>query len=325
MTETLQNAVRFAQTGPINTVLTIESIPKPVNPPGYSLVQVHASAINPSDVLNVEGRFPMTSAPRTPGRDFAGIVVDGPQESIGRRVWGTGGTNGFDRDGSHAEWIVVPSDSLEEMPGNISFAQAAACGVAFLTASMMLNRAATKKGEYVLVLGSSGAVGSAAVQLAHYIGALPVSTSRTKDSSSVNITEDLAPQIEKTTSGKGVSVIIDTVGEATLFKKCIDVLAPNGRYVIITAGKTPGFQFTFNAFDLYRKCAGIFGLNTLAVSFKEAVQELAKLKQGFEDGVLLPPAALEEIDLADTKAALAAYEKVKTGTKAKQILINRNL
>jgi len=153
MTETLQNAVRFAQTGPINTVLTIESIPKPVNPPGYSLVQVHASAINPSDVLNVEGRFPMTSAPRTPGRDFAGIVVDGPQESIGRRVWGTGGTNGFDRDGSHAEWIVVPSDSLEEMPDNISFAQAAACGVAFLTASMMLNRAATKKGEYVLVLG----------------------------------------------------------------------------------------------------------------------------------------------------------------------------
>ena len=97
--------------------------------------------------------------------------------------------------------------------------------VSFLTATLAPNLKLTVPTS----TGSSGAVGSAAVQLAHYVGALPVSTSRTKDPSSVNITEDLAPQIEKTTSGKGVSVIIDTVGEATLFKKCIDVLAPNGR------------------------------------------------------------------------------------------------
>lgn len=154
MPEIMQKAVRFSQTGPIDTALSIATIPKPTPPPGYSLIQIRASAINPSDVGNVEGRFPLTSVPRTPGRDFAGVVVEGPDESIGKKVWGTGGTNGFDRDGSHAEWIVLPSDALEEMPSHLSFEQAAACGVGFLTANMMLDLAAPKPGEYVLVLGT---------------------------------------------------------------------------------------------------------------------------------------------------------------------------
>jgi NADPH:quinone reductase len=153
MAGVLQKVVRFKQTGPLSQVLTVESIPKPKPPPGYSLVQIHASVINPSDVGNVKGAFGITTLPRTPGRDFAGVVVDGPQESVGLKVWGTGGSNGFDVDGSHAEWILVPSDSLEEMPSNLSYPQAAACGVSFLTASLMLERASAKKGEYVMVLG----------------------------------------------------------------------------------------------------------------------------------------------------------------------------
>src|SRR5215470_9377245 len=97
----LQKAVRFSKTGLVSSVLTVESTPKPIAPLGHSLIRVHASAINPSDVFNIEGRFSMTTLPRTPGRDFAGVVVEGPKQSIGMKVWGTGGTYGFNKDGSH--------------------------------------------------------------------------------------------------------------------------------------------------------------------------------------------------------------------------------
>lgn len=73
-----QTALRFAQKGALKEVLSLQSIPIPRIQNGQSLVRVYASAINPSDVMNVEGKFAQTTLPRTPGRDFAGIVVDGP-------------------------------------------------------------------------------------------------------------------------------------------------------------------------------------------------------------------------------------------------------
>jgi len=327
MSETIMSkAIRFAQTGPVGTVLSVASIPRPTPPAGHSLVNIRASAINPSDVGNVEGRFPLTTLPRTPGRDFAGVVVEGPAEAIGKKIWGTGGLNGFTRDGSFAEWIVVPSHGLAEMPANLSFSQAAACGVGFLTAKLMLDLAAPKEGEYVLVLGSSGAVGSAAVQLARFGGSIPVQTYRKGSASdAVNITEDLAPQISQITSGKGIAVVIDTVGEASLFKKAIEALAPNGRYIIISVARTPGSQFTFDAFEFYRNSKSIRGLNTLPVSFEDSVKQLESLRKGFEEGSLKPPSALEEVDLADELAVVAAFERVKAGAKAKQIIVNKIL
>lgn len=156
MSPNVQSALRFSEKGPFNTVLKVASVPVPEFPSSHSLIQVRASAINLSDVGNVEGRFEATTLPRTPGRDFAGTVVKGPHETIGKNVWGTGGRNGVDRDGSHAEYLVIPSDCVEEMPTNLSFAQAAACGVAFLTAAAMVDKAKPTKGDFVLVLGRCG-------------------------------------------------------------------------------------------------------------------------------------------------------------------------
>lgn len=153
MESKVQHAVRFSEKGPINTVLSVSSIPIPELPSSHCLVQIRASAINLSDVGNVEGRFRQTTLPRTPGRDFAGVIIQGPSEAVGKHVWGTGGTFSVDRDGSHAEYIVIPSDSVSEKPENLSFPQAAACGVGFLTAGAMVDKAKPKEGEYVLVLG----------------------------------------------------------------------------------------------------------------------------------------------------------------------------
>jgi NADPH2:quinone reductase len=104
-------ALKFYQTGSLDN-LRLEEVPVPRPGPGDVLVQVKAAAINPSDVKNVQGKMHETSVPRIPGRDFAGLVVQGPDELLNRSVFGSGGDLGFDRDGSHAEYFVVPANAV---------------------------------------------------------------------------------------------------------------------------------------------------------------------------------------------------------------------
>ena len=89
-------------------LLKVEEVPTPQPGDGEALVEVKAAGINPSDVKNIQGVMHGTTLPRIPGRDFAGVVVRGPAETIGREVWGTGGDIGFTRDGSHAQYILLP-------------------------------------------------------------------------------------------------------------------------------------------------------------------------------------------------------------------------
>src|SRR5579871_6201106 len=123
-------ALRFAAYGPPSVLKLVDrEMPKPG--PGESLVEIEAAAINPSDVKNVAGAF-KSPLPRTPGRDYAGIVVDGAGK--GREVWGSGPAFGIARDGSHTQYIVIPGQWLADKPGNISMAEASAVGVPFLAA-----------------------------------------------------------------------------------------------------------------------------------------------------------------------------------------------
>ena len=100
-------ALRFNSFGPPSKLAIVEVV-RPAPRFGEVLVQVQAAGINPSDVKNVAGRFKQTGLPRTPGRDFAGVVVDGPSTVEGVEVWGTGAELGFTRDGTHAEFVRVP-------------------------------------------------------------------------------------------------------------------------------------------------------------------------------------------------------------------------
>ena len=72
------------------------------------LVEIRAAGVNRSDVSAAMGRMPQALWPRTPGRDWAGVVVHGPNELIGREVFGAGGDLGITRDGTHASHLVVP-------------------------------------------------------------------------------------------------------------------------------------------------------------------------------------------------------------------------
>ena len=84
---TTMKALRFEKYGP-PSILSLQELPTPVPKPGEALVELYASAINPSDVKNVAGVF-KASLPRIPGRDYAGVVVAG-EGWVGKQVWGSG-------------------------------------------------------------------------------------------------------------------------------------------------------------------------------------------------------------------------------------------
>ncbi|MGD5523872.1 hypothetical protein QUS88_22545, partial [Xanthomonas citri pv. citri] len=127
---------------------------------------------NPSDVKAALGLMPQAVWPRTPGRDFAGVVVDGPGDWVGREVYGSGGDIGITRDGSQARFLELPVAALRARPTNISMEEAGAVGVPFVTAYEGLRRAGMPQaGQVVMVAGANGKVGQAAVQLAAQAGA----------------------------------------------------------------------------------------------------------------------------------------------------------
>src|SRR5271167_788426 len=117
-------ALRFSEFGDL-TNLKLEEVPAPSLAANEVLVQVRAASINPSDVKNVQGKMEGATLPRIPGRDFAGVVVEGPSNLNGTEIWGTGGDVGFTRDGSHAEFIAIPAAAALPKPPNLSFEEAA--------------------------------------------------------------------------------------------------------------------------------------------------------------------------------------------------------
>src|SRR3954463_5757469 len=149
---------------------------------GDVVVEIRAAGINPSDAKAMMGLMPGAVWPRTPGRDFAGVVIEGPPEWKGREVWGSGGDIGISRNGSHAERLKLPRAALSAKPANLSMEQAGTIGVPFVTAYEGLRRAGfPKAGDTVAVFGASGKVGQATVQLAARVGAQVFAVDRRAD------------------------------------------------------------------------------------------------------------------------------------------------
>ena len=148
-------ALRFAEFGP-PSVLRIQEVGIPEPGEGETLVQVKAAAINPSDIGNVAGRFKTTTLPGSPGRDFAGTVVAGSRPK-GEEVWGSCPVLGIVRDGSHAQYVVVPAETLSSKPRSLTMAQAAAIGVPYITAwASVVSAAQIQAGETILIVGAAG-------------------------------------------------------------------------------------------------------------------------------------------------------------------------
>jgi NADPH2:quinone reductase len=315
----------FRTTGSLDN-LQVEELPMPVPGAGMVLVQVHAAAINPSDAKSVLGKMAETTTPRVPGRDFAGRVVSGGSPWEGKAVFGTGGDIGFGRNGSHAEFVAVPVEGLVEMPPDLSYAQAAAIALGYFTAyAAIVRTGAVKRGETVLITGTTGSVGSAAARVAAWKGARVLGTVRS--SRNLGKRDDLAmvewidlesrplpESVQELTGGKGADLILDAVG-GPLFEPCLESLAPRGRQIAVASAGNP--QVTFNLVDFYHKEACLKGVDTLKLSPGEAAEILTALLPGFKAGIFSPP-TVEAVSLDD---AGRAYRAVIEGSSGKKFVI----
>ncbi|WP_430640656.1 quinone oxidoreductase family protein [Bradyrhizobium brasilense] len=279
------------------------------------LIEVRAAAVNPSDVKAATGLMPYAIFPRTSGRDYAGVVIDGPAEFIGRDVFGSSGDLGIRRDGTHATHLVVERDAVVEKPAGISWDEAAGIGVPFVTAMEGLRRAGLPKaGETVLVMGVNGKVGQAAVQIASWHGARVIGVVRKSEpyeghsNSPVEVidasTTDVAARVRELTGGKGADIVYNTVGDP-YFQAAHKSLALRGRQILIAAVDR---IVQFNILEFYRGQHTYVGIDTLALSSGATGEVLRELAPGFAGGHLKPfpikPSAIYPLEQA--KAAFVA-------------------
>ncbi len=258
------------------------------------------------------GMMPYAVFPRTPGRDYAGIVVDGPAHLLGKEVFGSSGDLGIRRDGTHSSHLRVEADALVEKPATLSLNEAAGIGVPFVTAQEGFRRSGMPKaGETVLILGLNGKVGQAAAQIASWQGARVIGVVRKDEpyagfaSGPVEVInserEDVATRVREMTGGKGANIVYNTVGEP-YFEAGTKSLAILGRQIFIAALKQ---TVPFDIFSFYRGRHTYIGIDTLSLSSIATGEILRDLVPGFAAGKLKPFPILDSAIYPLSRAAEA--------------------
>ncbi len=223
--------------------LAVEEWPAPVPQPGEVVAQVLAAGVNYADLLMVTGRYQVRpSLPFVPGLEFCGIVT-----SVGRGVerWRPG-----DRimgaplaGGCFAEHVAASAEHVFAAPQSLTTELAAQFVVAYGTACFALKRAGLAPGQTVLVSGAGGGVGVAAVGAASRMGArviaaassvekLRIATAHGAHATVGSATETLRSDIAGLTDGRGVDVVLDTVG-GRFFDDSLRCLARGGRMLVV--------------------------------------------------------------------------------------------
>ena len=267
-------------------VLVVEEAPDPQPAAGEMRIRVEASGVNFADVMGRLGLYPdLPRLPVVPGYEVAGrvdAVGSGIDASwVGRDVFA------LTRFGGYADVVCVPQAQVFPRPSDMSAAQGAAIPVNYLTAwQLVVAMGGLKAGETVLIHSAGGGVGIAATQIAKHIGAKVIGTasagkheelrSRGVDHLIDYRTEDFEERARQMTGGRGVELILDAVGGASL-KKGYRLLAPTGRLgtfgasaaatnkaggylgMVSMLANTPWVQF--NPLSLMNANKGVFGVN----------------------------------------------------------------
>lgn len=249
MTQTIR-AVRVHElTGPNS--LAVDEIESPNVGAGDVLIDVRAAAVNFPDVLLSYGKYQFKPQPPfIPGGEVAGVV----------RAVGAGVTSVQPGDrvaatmihGAFAEQVVVPELAAVKMPDAVSFETAAATLLTYLTTiHALVDRASLREGETLLVLGASGGVGTAAIQLGKLLGARVIAAAGSADKIAYckqqgaddgvdYSTEDLKERVKSLTSGQGTNVIYDAIG-GPYSEAALRAIAWEGRHLVVgfAAGDIP--------------------------------------------------------------------------------------
>ena len=265
--------------------LVYEEAPTPVPGPGEALVEVHAAAITFAELTwdlswtTSDGR---DRTPVIPSHEVSGAVVAlGPEAggvAVGDEVYGL---IDFDRDGAAAQYVTLPAADLAARPRSVSHVDTATLPLAALTAwQALVDHAALKPGERVLVTGGAGGVGSYVVQLAASLGGSVTATGRAAQREFVlglgagtfDSTDGASPA--EASGEDGFDVVIDTVGGAVL-DASYGLTRRGGRLVTLAAPPDAG------------KAAALGVQATFFVVAPDATQ-LAHLAQLVDDGKLRP-------------------------------------
>ena len=292
-----------------------QDLPTPEPQAGQVRLAVKAASLNFPDILIVQNKYQFKPAlPFVPGSEFAGIVeavgAGVVNVKVGDRVAAMAGTGGF---GTHA---IVPAEKLVPLPDGMSFEHGAAFLMTYGTSQhALIDRAALKAGETVLVLGAAGGVGTAAIQIAKAVGARVIAAASTDakcavcreigaDATINYSTENIRDALKALTSGKGPDVVYDPVG-SDLAEPVYRSIGWRGRYLVVgfAGGGIPALPLNLS---LLKGAAivGVFWGDFVRREPANFARDMQQLGQWYAEGKVRP--VMDQVmPLAELHAAYA--------------------
>ena len=337
-------AVRFHEFGGPE-VLKYEDVPEPTLRKDQVLVRVKACALNHLDLWCRKG-LPGVKLPHILGSDIAGEIAgvgayitglhEGqrvllapmtfcnhcPQCTAGRQNFCPEYTVlGYLNDGGDCEYIAVPQVNVIPIPDDLTYNDAAAAPLVFLTAwHMLVTRAQIRPGQTVLVLGAGSGVGSAAIQMAKLFNARVIATAGSPlklekarelgaDYLVNHYEQKISQEVRKITAKEGVDIVVEHVGAAT-WEESMKSLKPGG--TIVTCGATTGPEAKFDIRFLFSRQLSFLG------SYMGAMGELHEVLKHVFSGRLKPV-----IDSSfPLREAAAAHERMEKSQMFGKIVLN---
>ncbi|MDF2498938.1 MAG: NAD(P)H-quinone oxidoreductase [Arthrobacter koreensis] len=310
-------------------VLALRDVPAPVPGPGEVLIDVAAAGLNRADVLQRHGNYPVPpGAPEYPGLEVSGRVA-----AVGTGVEGL--EVGADvvallSGGGYAEQVAVPAGQVLPVPPEMDLVTAAALPeVAATVFSNLFMAAGVREGEYVLIHGGAGGIGTMAIQLVAAFGAVPMVTASSPAKLElarslgakvlINYKEqDFVEEVRAATNGHGADVILDVMG-AKYLQRNVDALAVAGRLVII--GLQGGTRAELDLNALMRNCCAVMGTTLRARPVEEKSAIMASVGEYvwplIKDGSV-KPLVDRTFPLAE---AAAAHEYFDSGQHTGKVLL----
>ena len=307
------NAIQCKSFGPIDNLIFSKFDSLPINN-NEVRIEVKGCGVNFPDKLMVEGKYQLKpSLPFIPGMELSGTISESNND---RYPTGTKIIYQM-RYGAYSEEVVANVNDLKVFPQNFSFEEAAGFSVASQTAYVSLvERANIIKGQTILILGATGGVGLAAVQLANAIGAIVIAACSTKIKQKEAIKagakyaigyKDLIDNVKEITNQDGVDIVYDPVG-GEYFLKSLKVIKWGGKLLVIgfASGIIPSLPVNI---------ALIKGISILGVRAGEYFRKYPKLKEpamknllSIANKGLITPVIYDSLKLKDAIKALKKIE-----------------
>lgn len=279
--------------------LVLEEIDDPVAAADEAIVQVYSASLNFPDGLQIQGKYQFQPPmPFTPGSEVGGIITSVGSAiqgfAVGDRVMATPGIGGL------AEQVAVKADGLRKIPDSMDFKTAAGFAMIYTTSYYALKqRAQLQAGETLLVLGASGGVGLAAVELGKLMGARVIAAAssdekldfvnRLHPDALLNYGDgELKERVKELTDGKGADVIYDPVG-GDLFDQSCRSINWNGRLLVVgfASGRIPEYKANL-ALLKGASMVGVFLGRFRKEEPAEYEKNFAELLQMYDEGKLKP-------------------------------------